>query len=65
MICDHTTVLSESKAQLRGAQDEIYQLRNKLVKLKLDLESRDDDLKRLEAKHEAIENHNLELVSCM
>ena len=56
-------MVSESKANLRDAQDEIYQLKNQLTKSKLDLKSRDDDLQRLEAKHEALENHNLELSS--
>ena len=61
MICDHATVLSETKSELRQAQDETSQMKNQITKLKLDLKSRDDDLKRHEAQHEALENHNLEM----
>lgn len=61
VTCDHSTLLYNSKAQLRQAHDEIFSLKTEVTKLKLDLRSRDDALKRHEATHEALENCNLEL----
>jgi chromosome segregation ATPase len=51
----------DSKAQLRKAHDEIYRLKTEATKLKLELRGRDDDLKRLEAKQDSLDNANLEL----
>ena len=63
LICDHPSVISECKSQLRESQDEVYQLKNQIIKLKLDLKSKSDDIQRFESKHEVVENHNLELSS--
>ena len=65
LICDHPSVISECKSQLRESQDEVYQLKNQIIKLKLDLKSKSDDVQRFENKHEAVENHNLELCNCL
>ena len=63
LICDHAAIISGTKESLRDAQDEVYQLKNQLTKSRLDIKSKDDDIRRLVAKREALQNHNLEISS--
>ena len=60
---DHRSLVQDSKHQLWQIQDENLQLRSEMAKLKLDIKSRDDSVKRLEATHDALDNANLELAA--
>ena len=61
--CDHQSRVQDSKQQLWQIQDENLQLRSEMVRFKLDVKSRDDSVKRLEATHDALDNANLELAA--
>ena len=61
--CDHQSRVQNSKQQLWQIQDENLQLRSEMVRFKLDVKSRDDSVKRLEATHDALDNANLELAA--
>ena len=53
----------EARAQLRGAHDEIFRLKNELTKLKLDLKAGAEDLTRQQQKYRALQETSVDYSS--